>query len=92
MQNISFLACLEVVEKFVVVVGWWWLRPSLGFSFSQAEQNWGPSVSFTVYLGFHIIIVLITLFRFKSENPTATVADFKAWKLDQMATRRAKKA
>ena len=42
-QNFSFLACLEVVEKFVVVVGWGgvvvgWSRPSLGFSFSQAEQ------------------------------------------------------
>ena len=39
MQNFSFLVCLEVAEKFVVVVvvvGW--LRPSLGFSFSQAEQ------------------------------------------------------
>ena len=50
-QNFSFLACLEIAEKFVVgwggvVVGWcwggggvgWWSRPSLGFSFSQAEQ------------------------------------------------------
>ena len=41
-QNFSFLARLEVAEKFVVVVvvvgWWWWLRPSLGFSFSQAEQ------------------------------------------------------
>ena len=46
-QNFSFLARLEVAEKFVVVVvvvvgwggvGWWWSRPSLGFSFSQAEQ------------------------------------------------------
>ena len=45
MQNFSFLARLEVAEKFVVV-GWggvvvvvgWWSRPSLGFSFSQAEQ------------------------------------------------------
>ena len=40
-QNFSFLALLEVAEKFVVgwggVVGWW-SRPSLGFSFSQAEQ------------------------------------------------------
>ena len=41
MQNFSFLACLEVAEKFVVVVvvvvgGW--LRPVLGFSLSQAEQ------------------------------------------------------
>ena len=55
-QNFSFLARLEVAEKFVV--GWgggWvcvvvvvvgggggvvvgWTRPSLGFSFSQAEQ------------------------------------------------------
>ena len=37
-------ACLEVAEKFVVVVGWggvgwWWSRPVLGFSFSQAEQK-----------------------------------------------------
>ena len=23
-QNFGFLACLEVAEKFVVVVGWWW--------------------------------------------------------------------
>ena len=38
MPNFSFLACLEVAEKFVVVVGW--SRPSLGFSFSQAEQLW----------------------------------------------------
>ena len=41
-QNFSFLARLEVAEKFVVVVvvvvGGWWLRPSSGFSFSQAEQ------------------------------------------------------
>ena len=41
-QNFSFLARLEVAEKFVV--GWWggvgwWSRPSLGFSFSQAEQK-----------------------------------------------------
>ena len=43
MQNFSFLARLEVAEKFVV--GWgdvaqaiWWSGPSLGFSFSQAEQ------------------------------------------------------
>ena len=42
-QNFSFLARLEVAEKFVVV-GWGggggvgWSRPSLGFSFSQAEQ------------------------------------------------------
>ena len=36
-QNFSFLARLEVAEKFVVVG--WWSRPSLGFSFSQAEQN-----------------------------------------------------
>ena len=42
-QNFSFLARLEVAEKFVVV-GWgggvvgWLSRPSLGFSFSQAEQ------------------------------------------------------
>ena len=40
-QNSSFLARLEVAEKFVV--GWggvgWWSRSSLGFSFSQAEQN-----------------------------------------------------
>ena len=31
-QNFSFLARLEVAEKFVVV-GWGWSRPSLGFSF-----------------------------------------------------------
>ena len=41
-QNFSFLARLEVAEKFVVgwggVVGWW-SRTSLGFSFSQAEQH-----------------------------------------------------
>ena len=47
--NFSFLACLEVVWKFLVV-GWGgvvgWLRPSLGFSFSQAEQNkWNCSRS-----------------------------------------------
>ena len=41
-QNFSFLARLEVAEKFVV--GWGggvgcWSRSSLGFSFSQAEQN-----------------------------------------------------
>ena len=35
-QNFSFLARLEVAEKFVVVG--WWSRPILGFSFSQAEQ------------------------------------------------------
>ena len=35
-QNFSFLARLEVAEKFVVG---WWSRPSLGFSFSQAEQQ-----------------------------------------------------
>ena len=40
-MNVSFLARLKVAEKFVV--GWWggvgwWSRPSLGFSFSQAEQ------------------------------------------------------
>ena len=35
MQNFSLLACLEVAEK-VVVVGW--SRPSLGLSFSQADQ------------------------------------------------------
>ena len=43
MQNFSFLACLEVAEKFVVVVVGWggvvgWSRLSSGFSFSQAEQ------------------------------------------------------
>ena len=42
-QNFSFLARLEVAEKFVVGrgggVGWWWSRPSLGFSFIQAEQK-----------------------------------------------------
>ena len=42
-QNFSFLARLEVAEKFVVGWWWggvgWWSRPSLGFSFSQAEQN-----------------------------------------------------
>ena len=43
MQNFSFLARLEVAEKFVVGWGggvgwWWWSRPSLGLSFSQAEQ------------------------------------------------------
>ena len=48
-QNFSFLARLEVAEKFVVVgwggvVGWWWSRPSLGFSFSQAEQLWTGTV------------------------------------------------
>ena len=45
-QNFSFLPRLEVAEKFGV--GWgggggggvgWWSRPSLGFSFSQAEQQ-----------------------------------------------------
>ena len=36
-QNFSFLARLEVAEKFVVG-WWWWSRPSLGLSFSQAEQ------------------------------------------------------
>ena len=36
-QNFSFLARLEVAEKFVVVG--WWSRPSLGLSFSQAEQQ-----------------------------------------------------
>ena len=42
MQNFSFLACLEVAKKFVVLVGWGgvgWSMPSLGFTFSQAEQN-----------------------------------------------------
>ena len=40
MHGDSFLACLEVAEKFVVVVvvgGW--SRPRLEFSFSQAEQK-----------------------------------------------------
>ena len=43
-QNFSFLARLEVAEKFVVV-GWGggvvvgWYMPSLWFSFSQAEQK-----------------------------------------------------
>ena len=39
MQNFSFLSRLEVAEKFVVVVVGWWSRPSLRFSFSQAEQK-----------------------------------------------------
>ena len=39
-QNFSYLTCLEVAEKFVVVVVGWWCRPVLGFSFSQAEQNY----------------------------------------------------
>ena len=46
-QNFSFLARLEVAEKFMVggggVVGWW-SRPSLGFSFSQAEQQPTPNL------------------------------------------------
>ena len=42
-QNFSFLAGLEVAEKFVVGgdgggVGWW-SRQSLGVSFSQAEHD-----------------------------------------------------
>ena len=61
-QNFSFLARLEVAEKFVVVMlhrlcgggdvaqAMWWSRPSLGFSFSQAEQYqiclcWGEKLS-----------------------------------------------
>ena len=47
MQNFSILVCLEIPEKFVVVVvvggGTGGVkivfRPSLKFSFSQAEQN-----------------------------------------------------
>ena len=45
MQNFSILPCLEIPEKFVVVVGGGTggvkivFRPSLEFSFSQAEQN-----------------------------------------------------
>ena len=44
-QNFSVLACLEIPEKFVVVVGGGagavkiLSRTSLGFSFNQAEQN-----------------------------------------------------
>ena len=38
MQNFSVLACLEVAEKFVVVVVGWWSRTSLGFIFCRAEQ------------------------------------------------------
>ena len=41
-QNVSFLARLEVAEKFVVG-WWWWSRPSLGFNFSQAEQYFSSS-------------------------------------------------
>ena len=41
-QKFSFLACLEVAEKFVVG-GWWWVvcKPILVFSLnlSQAEQK-----------------------------------------------------
>ena len=71
-QNFSFLARLEVAEKFVVgwgwggvvvvgwggeKVGWWWSRPSLGFSFSQAEQKcvggeggwWGTNIEFCCF-------------------------------------------
>ena len=38
-SNLSFLLCLEALEKFLV--GWvgCWSRPILGFSFSQAEQQ-----------------------------------------------------
>ena len=49
-QNFSFLARLEVAEKFVVL-GWWWSRPSLGFSFSQAEQKDGRLLPFSLIDG-----------------------------------------
>ena len=39
MQNFIFLACLEVAEKFVVVVVGLWSSPVLSLSFSQAEQQ-----------------------------------------------------
>ena len=73
-QNFSFLARLEVAEKFVVgwwwgggggvggwggVGCWWWSRPSLGFSFSQAEQHSGiciPPISNIQTLDLHSII------------------------------------
>ena len=38
--NHSLLLCLEALEKFLVVGGVGWSRPVLGFSLSQAEQNW----------------------------------------------------
>ena len=60
-QNFSFLAPLEVAEKFVVgwggVVVGWWSRPSLGFSFSQAEQHSGiciPPISNIQTLDLHL--------------------------------------
>ena len=48
-QNFSFLARLEEAENFVVVG---WSRPSLRFSFSQAEQ-------YFQYSSDDIIIIII---------------------------------
>ena len=63
-QNFSFLARLEVAEKFVVgwgggvVVVGWWSRPSLGFSFSQAEQNIKNDVNFILEYTYFITRIL----------------------------------
>ena len=70
MQNFSILACLEIPEKFVVVVvvgggagGVKILpRPSLGFSFSQAEQNSFGLIHFNYFFDIsihHIIEYMI---------------------------------
>ena len=56
-QNFSFLARLEVAEKFVVV-GWWWSRPSLGFSFSQAEQKDLQSLCLPIYVSLRCAFIL----------------------------------
>ena len=66
-QNFSFLAYLEVAEKFVVVVGWGgvvvgWSRPSLGFSFSQAEQHFinepeTPCTMTVVYISCLVLVI-----------------------------------
>ena len=58
LQNFIFLARLEVAEKFVV--GWgggvgWWSRPSLAFSFSQAEQlTWMQFLTKLLFLSQHL--------------------------------------
>ena len=54
MQNFGVLACLEVAEKFLVG---WWSRPSLGFSFSQAEQK-GHYFAFPMQLCLAICLAM----------------------------------
>ena len=42
-QNVMLLACLELPWKFLVVVGWWWLKATLVFCFGPnwtCTRNW----------------------------------------------------